>query len=92
MGYVEVTTKKETIFGEVGLRFRGHQFRYSDLELDESNPIELVYNLRKEKVIKLARKVIPKIRFLLPTYTLIGLPTQTWQKDLFNPVYGNDLY
>ncbi|WP_426621021.1 cobyrinate a,c-diamide synthase [Leptospira interrogans serovar Hebdomadis] len=49
LGYVEVTTKKETIFGEVGLRFRGHQFRYSDLELDESNPIELVYNLRKRK-------------------------------------------
>lgn len=47
LGYVEVITKKETIFGEVGLRFRGHQFRYSDLELDESNPIELVYNLRK---------------------------------------------
>ncbi|WP_001022068.1 cobyrinate a,c-diamide synthase [Leptospira interrogans] len=49
LGYVELTTKKETIFGEVGLRFRGHQFRYSDLELDESNPIELVYNLRKRK-------------------------------------------
>ncbi|WP_061295696.1 cobyrinate a,c-diamide synthase [Leptospira interrogans] len=49
LGYVEVTTKKETIFGEVGLRFRGHQFRYSDLELDKSNPIELVYNLRKRK-------------------------------------------
>ncbi|WP_061271314.1 cobyrinate a,c-diamide synthase [Leptospira interrogans] len=49
LGYVEVTTKKETIFGEVGLRFRGHQFRYSDLELDEFNPIELVYNLRKRK-------------------------------------------
>lgn len=49
LGYVEVITKKETIFGEVGLRFRGHQFRYSDLELDESNPIELVYNLRKRK-------------------------------------------
>ncbi|EMO77696.1 CobB/CobQ-like glutamine amidotransferase domain protein, partial [Leptospira kirschneri str. 200801925] len=49
LGYVEVTTKKETIFGEAGLRFRGHQFRYSGLELDESDPIELVYKLRKRK-------------------------------------------
>ncbi|EMY78471.1 cobyrinic acid a,c-diamide synthase [Leptospira weilii serovar Ranarum str. ICFT] len=49
LGYVEVVTKKETIFGEEGLRFRGHQFRYSDLELDRSHPIELVYKLRKRK-------------------------------------------
>ncbi|EMJ96645.1 cobyrinate a,c-diamide synthase [Leptospira alstonii] len=49
LGYVEVVTKKETIFGEEGLRFRGHQFRYSDFELDPSQPIELAYNLRKRK-------------------------------------------
>ncbi|MGQ2801492.1 cobyrinate a,c-diamide synthase [Leptospira santarosai] len=49
LGYVEVVTKQKTILGEAGLRFRGHQFRYSDFELDEPHPIELVYGLRKRK-------------------------------------------
>ncbi|EMI68907.1 cobyrinate a,c-diamide synthase [Leptospira noguchii] len=49
LGYVEVTTKKETIFGDVGLRFRGHQFRYSYLELDKSDSVEFAYNFRKRK-------------------------------------------
>lgn len=46
---MEVTTKKETIFGDVGLRFRGHQFRYSYLELDKSDSVEFAYNFRKRK-------------------------------------------
>lgn len=32
LGYVEVTTRGATILGPAGLRFRGHQFRYSTLE------------------------------------------------------------
>ena len=32
LGYVEVETRKPTILGLAGLRFRGHQFRYSKLE------------------------------------------------------------
>jgi cobyrinic acid a,c-diamide synthase len=32
LGYVEVETTRESILGPAGLRFRGHQFRYSDLE------------------------------------------------------------
>jgi cobyrinic acid a,c-diamide synthase len=32
LGYVEVETRAPTIFGPAGLRFRGHQFRYSKLE------------------------------------------------------------
>jgi cobyrinic acid a,c-diamide synthase len=31
LGYVEVETKRETPLGPAGLRFRGHQFRYSEL-------------------------------------------------------------
>jgi cobyrinic acid a,c-diamide synthase len=31
LGYVEVETQEPTILGPAGLRFRGHQFRYSDL-------------------------------------------------------------
>ena len=32
LGYVEVSTRRSSILGEAGLRFRGHQFRYSRLE------------------------------------------------------------
>ena len=32
LGYVEVETQAATPLGGPGLRFRGHQFRYSDLE------------------------------------------------------------
>jgi cobyrinic acid a,c-diamide synthase len=32
LGYVEVETQEATILGPPGLRFRGHQFRYSRLE------------------------------------------------------------
>lgn len=32
LGYVEVETREKTILGAAGLRFRGHQFRYSTLE------------------------------------------------------------
>ncbi|AUX39135.1 cobyrinic acid a,c-diamide synthase [Sorangium cellulosum] len=31
LGYVEVETQARTILGQAGLRFRGHQFRYSEL-------------------------------------------------------------
>ncbi|AUX19819.1 cobyrinic acid a,c-diamide synthase [Sorangium cellulosum] len=31
LGYVEVETQARTILGAAGLRFRGHQFRYSEL-------------------------------------------------------------
>lgn len=33
LGYVEVETRGSTVFGPPGLRFRGHQFRYSDMRL-----------------------------------------------------------
>jgi cobyrinic acid a,c-diamide synthase len=31
LGYVEVETQDKTILGQAGSRFRGHQFRYSEL-------------------------------------------------------------
>ncbi len=52
LGYVEVHTEKSTILGEAGIRFRGHQFRYSDLilekEEEESGKI-FSYKIRKRK-------------------------------------------
>lgn len=34
LGYVEVETQRSTMLGGAGTRFRGHQFRYSELEID----------------------------------------------------------
>jgi cobyrinic acid a,c-diamide synthase len=34
LGYVEVETETESVIGPAGIRFRGHQFRYSELKPD----------------------------------------------------------
>ena len=47
LGYVEVETQEVTILGPPGLRFRGHQFRYSDFHLLE--PADRVYTLRRRR-------------------------------------------
>jgi cobyrinic acid a,c-diamide synthase len=44
LGYVEVETTAETILGPAGTRFRGHQFRYS--ELADTGTAGHVYTLR----------------------------------------------
>ncbi|PJZ57370.1 cobyrinate a,c-diamide synthase [Leptospira barantonii] len=51
LGYVEVVTETKTIFGEAGLRFRGHQFRYSDFEpkTSASQGFEFAYKLRRRR-------------------------------------------
>ncbi|WP_438017814.1 cobyrinate a,c-diamide synthase [Sorangium sp. So ce315] len=38
LGYVEVETQVRTILGGAGLRFRGHQFRYSELRPTQPAP------------------------------------------------------
>jgi len=43
MGYVEVILNQDSIIGPEGTRFRGHQFRYSDMEIH--NDTDLVYRL-----------------------------------------------
>jgi cobyrinic acid a,c-diamide synthase len=48
LGYVEVETQQASILGPPGLRFRGHQFRYSHLEkIDED--VETVYTVRRRR-------------------------------------------
>lgn len=47
LGYVEVHTEKRTILGEAGIRFRGHQFRYSDLILENEDDSLFSYHIRK---------------------------------------------
>jgi cobyrinic acid a,c-diamide synthase len=47
IGYVEVETRADSILGPVGTRYRGHQFRYSDLAL--SGEIEPVLTLMRPR-------------------------------------------
>ncbi len=48
LGYVEVETRRESPLGPAGLRFRGHQFRYSDLR-PLSKPIDCAYQVRRRR-------------------------------------------
>jgi cobyrinic acid a,c-diamide synthase len=48
LGYAEVETSGPSILGPAGLRFRGHQFRYSELRgVPES--VECVYDVRRPR-------------------------------------------
>lgn len=47
LGYVEVDTQDETMLGPSGLKFRGHQFRYSDFSLPAD--VECCYNVRRRR-------------------------------------------
>lgn len=47
LGYVEVETQSVTPLGPAGLRFRGHQFRYSELRL--RGEVECVYRVRRRR-------------------------------------------
>ena len=35
LGYVEIETVRDSVVGRAGLRFRGHQFRYSNIKIEE---------------------------------------------------------
>ena len=47
LGYVEVETKDATILGPSGLRFRGHQFRYSDFHIPPE--VERTYSVLRRR-------------------------------------------
>jgi cobyrinic acid a,c-diamide synthase len=47
LGYVEVETQVPTLLGGAGVRFRGHQFRYSTLDVAAEVP--RAYKLRKRR-------------------------------------------
>jgi cobyrinic acid a,c-diamide synthase len=52
LGYVEVETQAPTLLGAPGLRFRGHQFRYSELVLEDADaatPAAQVYSVRRRR-------------------------------------------
>ena len=48
LGYVEVETQRPSVLGRAGLRFRGHQFRYSHLESKDGFSEE-VYKLHRRR-------------------------------------------
>jgi cobyrinic acid a,c-diamide synthase len=47
LGYVEVETQGPTLLGGPGLRFRGHQFRYSELRL--AGEVDCAYTVRRRR-------------------------------------------
>jgi cobyrinic acid a,c-diamide synthase len=47
LGYVEVETRRPTILGPAGLRFRGHQFRYSELASEAI--VDAAYSVRRPR-------------------------------------------
>jgi cobyrinic acid a,c-diamide synthase len=50
LGYVEVETEASTILGPAGTRFRGHQFRYSELSpAPTPEQVDHVYSLRRRR-------------------------------------------
>ena len=50
LGYVEVETQTKTILGGAGARFRGHQFRYSELAPPlTTSDVRSVYSLRRRR-------------------------------------------
>lgn len=52
LGYVEVETQEATILGAPGLRFRGHQFRYSDFHLQSELPCAYSVRRRRGEVLR----------------------------------------
>jgi cobyrinic acid a,c-diamide synthase len=55
LGYVEVETQEATPLGPAGLRFRGHQFRYSELR-DLPGDVACVYTVRRRRGGDVARE------------------------------------
>lgn len=50
LGYVEVETQTRSLLGAKGARFRGHQFRYSELEPEPPAALlERAYSLRRRR-------------------------------------------
>jgi cobyrinic acid a,c-diamide synthase len=54
LGYAEVETQCDTVLGPAGLRFRGHQFRYSQLTIDDG--VERAYTLRARRKGEVSRE------------------------------------
>jgi len=55
LGYVEVETQERSLFGPAGLRFRGHQFRYSELR-GVPEEIARVYCVRRRRSTEVLRE------------------------------------
>jgi cobyrinic acid a,c-diamide synthase len=47
LGYVTVSTRFESMMGPAGSQFRGHEFRYSQLTLDEGVTVNDIYEAQK---------------------------------------------
>lgn len=66
LGYVEVETNRRSILGPAGLRFRGHQFRYSFNECTEGN--QKIFRLKKRRGKKTEEEGFNSDANILATY------------------------
>ena len=48
LGYVEIETQERSLLGPAGLRFRGHEFRYSELQ-GASPDLDRVFSVRRRR-------------------------------------------
>ncbi|MCX6130596.1 MAG: cobyrinate a,c-diamide synthase [Proteobacteria bacterium] len=62
LGYTEVEQDVSTILGPAGLRFRGHQFRYSSLV--EETPLQCVWRIRSKRMNTVQNEGYAKARIL----------------------------
>ena len=67
LGYVEVETQAESILGPPGLRFRGHQFRYSEME-QVPNDADLLYSVRRRRGGSTSREGYRRLGNVLASY------------------------
>jgi cobyrinic acid a,c-diamide synthase len=58
LGYVEVTTRSPSLLGPPGVRFRGHQFRYSEL-IDVPDTLPRAFTLTRRRGPSLAEGYAP---------------------------------
>ena len=49
LGYVTVATRFDSMLGPAGSQFRGHEFRYSQLTLDEGVTVKDMYEAQKAR-------------------------------------------
>ena len=88
LGYREVTTLAETLFGPAGTTLRGHEFHWSDMEM--SAPHAWLYSQKDRRGNR--QNVVPKIRMFSPAISIsiffpIPRPSNTgskWFQGSFN--------
>jgi len=83
LGYIEVETQGATVLGPPGLRFRGHQFRYSELRLRKMSSAATGFIVVAEA--RRFERAITSATLWLPTCTPTGRRILSWPKGSCKP-------